>query len=237
MFDFLADIIPIPGFTEPFSSLSHLISAGVFLILGIFLVYRGRGHIARTISLCVFVFGTVFLLSMSGTYHLLDNNTTARDVLQRLDHAAIFVLIASSFTPLHTILFAGKFWRGGMIFLIWTVAITSLTLKSIFFNDMPEWLGLTLYLGMGWVGLFSGLMIFKSHGWKITKYILYGGMAYSVGAIAEFAKQPIIFSGIIEAHELFHIFVLIGLTMHWYAVFLIANHPLAKKEAHLDDPI
>ena len=102
-------IQPIPGFSEPFSSLSHLLAAGMFAALGLYLLYRNGGNRGRILGLSVFVFSCVFLLSMSGVFHLLQPGGAGRDVLQRLDHAAIFVLIAGTFTPLHMMLFQG--WR------------------------------------------------------------------------------------------------------------------------------
>ncbi|NIR95541.1 MAG: DNA-binding protein, partial [Gammaproteobacteria bacterium] len=59
--------------------------------------------------------------------------------------------IAGTFTPIHGLLFTRSL-RWGILLLIWAIAITGITLKSIFFNDIAEWLGLTLYLGLGWVG-------------------------------------------------------------------------------------
>src|ERR1700733_4157820 len=124
---------------------------------------KGRGDLSRTISLGVFAFSTVLLLSMSGTYHLLTPGTTGRDVLQRLDHGAIFVLIAGTFTPLHVILFRGV-WRWAPLLVVWTAAIAGVTLKSVFFNDMAEWVGLLFYLGMGWLGVISGGELWRRHG-------------------------------------------------------------------------
>ena len=144
----MQSIYPIPGFAEPFSSLSHLLGAGVFLVLSPFLFRRGLGCNLRTSGLAIFAFGTVFLLSMSGTYHLLDDGGTARRVMRMLDHAAIFVLIACSFTPIHIILFRG--WgRWGVLALVWGFAVTAITMKMVYFDTMPQAVGLSLYLGMG----------------------------------------------------------------------------------------
>ena len=93
-------VLPIPGFSDPVSSLTHLAGAVVSAVLGAFLIYRGRGELRRVVSLAVFVFSCVLLLSLSGVYHLLSPHTAGRSVLMRLDHAAIFVLIAGSFTPI-----------------------------------------------------------------------------------------------------------------------------------------
>src|SRR5687767_13132626 len=101
-------MLSIPGFGDPVSSLTHLAAAVVFAILSGFLVARGRGDAGRAASLAVFAFSCVLLLSMSGVYHLLTPDTAARAVLMRLDHAAIFVLIAGSFTPIHVILLRNR---------------------------------------------------------------------------------------------------------------------------------
>src|SRR5438552_4013357 len=96
-------IYPIPGFADPFSSLSHLLGAGVFAVLSVFLLLKGRRHRGRRVWLGTFAAASVLLLAMSGIYHLLGHELAGRAVMQRLDHAAIFVLIAASFSAPHGI--------------------------------------------------------------------------------------------------------------------------------------
>lgn len=210
----MTEINPIPGFSHPVSSLSHLLGAGVFAVLGFFLLRRGRGSIARMISLGVFVFTCVFLLSMSGVYHLLEPGGAGNRVLQRLDHAAIFALIAGSFTPVHVMLFKG-FWRWGVLLLIWALAATGMTLKVIFFKDIPEWLSLALYLGMGWIGLASGISLGRRYGFAFIRPLLFSGLSYTLGGLLEFLRWPEIISGVMGPHELFHFAVLAGIGFHW----------------------
>lgn len=218
----MADIIPIPGFSEPFSSLSHLLGAGVFAVLSVLLLRRGRGRRWRVVSLAVFSFGAVFLLSMSGVYHLLGPNGIAREVMRRLDHAAIFVLIACSFTPIHTIMFRG--WgRWGMLLLIWTIAVVGITLKMVFFDAVYSSMNLTLYLGMGWLGLFSGIALWNRYGFQFVQAVLWGGVAYSVGAIMSAINWPVLVTGVVQGHEIFHVAVLIGLGFHWAFIYQIAD--------------
>ena len=215
-------VVPIPGFFEPFSSLSHLLGAVVFAVLSIQLVRQGRGSRARLISLSVFSFGAVFLLSMSGVYHLLNPEGTAREVLQRLDHAAIFVLIACSFTPAHVILFRG--WgRWGVIALIWLIAVTGITLKTIYFTQMPRGLGVALYLGMGWLGVYTGVSLWRRYGFNFMQPILWGGIAYTLGAVLEVVRWPVLIDGVVQWHEVFHVAILIGLALHWAFMYQIAN--------------
>lgn len=207
----------IPGFSDPFSSISHLMGALVFLVYGIKLISLAGGHRGWVVAVSVFVFSVVFLLSMSGVFHLLEHQGIGRAVLQRLDHAGIFALIAGTFTPVHSILFKG-FWRWGFLFLIWTLAITGITLKSIFFNELVEWLGLVFYLGLGWLGILSAYLTHRLHGFTIIKPLIYGALAYTAGASLEFLQLPVVIPGVVGPHELFHIAVLAGIAWHWQFV-------------------
>lgn len=212
----------IPGFAEPVSSLSHLIGAGVFALMCLFLLQRGAGSWSRLGYLGVYALSGVFLLSMSGVYHLLPPGSTARMVLLRLDHSAIFALIAGTFTPAHGLLF--RSWgRWGMLFLIWGLAATGITLKAIFFDDIPEWLSLSLYLGMGWLGLASGGVLWWRYGTAFIRPLLAGGIAYTLGGVLEFLRWPVLLPGIVGPHELFHVAVLIGVVLHWRFVYRIAD--------------
>ncbi|MFV1983074.1 MAG: hemolysin III family protein [Thiohalomonadales bacterium] len=213
----LQEIIAIPGFSEPFSSISHLIAAPVMLVMGSLLILESRDSRRHFITYTIFTFCGVFLLSMSGVFHLLEPHSTGRHVLQILDHAGIFVLIAGTFTPIHGILFRG-WWRWGMLIPIWTIAITGLTLKSIFFVGFPEWFGLTLYLGLGWLGFISAIVVKRRYGIKFILPLIYGAIAYSTGAVMEFLRTPVLIPGVIGPHELFHVAVLFGLGFQFYFV-------------------
>lgn len=217
-------IHPIPGFAEPFSSLSHLLGALLALGFAVPLLRRAWGHPSRVLAQGIFVTSALFLLSMSGVYHLLPLHTTSRAVFQRLDHAAILVLIAGSFTPPHVILFRG-WWRWGVLALVWSLATAGITLTAIFFRTIPEWLSLTFYLGLGWIGIFSGIKAWRCYGFDFIKPVLWGGLAYTIGALIDFIRWPILIPGVLGAHELFHVAVLAGLACHWRFMLRIAKGP------------
>ncbi len=220
-------IVAIPGFSDPFSSITHLLGAGLFLVLGILLLIRRRSGPGQTIALVVFVFGVVFLLTMSGIFHLLTPDTAGRAVFQRLDHAGIFILIAATFTPVHVIQFRGPL-RWGVLVFVWSAAIAGITLKSIYFNDVPEWLSLTLYLGLGWIGALSGYFLYRHFGFEQVKLILWGAFAYSAGAVLEFFRFPVLLPNVIGPHELFHLMVLIGIAAHWTHIYRLTNAGLVR---------
>ena len=213
----MTEIYSIPGFAEPVSSLTHLGAAGVFLFFSLPLLRRGATSGGRLLSLIIFVFSCLFLLSMSGVYHLLPKTGAGGLVLQRLDHAAIFVLIAGTLTAVHTIHFSG-FWRWGIIVAVWVVAATSITLKTVFFGAVPEWLSLMVYLALGWVGVISGVALWRRHGFSFMRTLLLGGLAYTVGAIVEYLRWPILIEGVVGPHELFHVAVILGISFHWWFI-------------------
>ena len=219
--------IPIPGFSDPISSLSHFAAAFAAFVGVFFLCLRGRGNAGRIGSLVVFSISLIFLFSMSAVFHLLERGGGARDVLQRLDHAGIWVLIAGTFTPIHMILFRGP-WRWAILLLVWTLAITGLVLEIVFFSSIPEWLLLSFFLGLGWIGALSGLQFFRLFKDKSIRYLLAGGIFYSIGAIIDFAKWPDPFSGVLGPHEIFHLFVILGASAHWFFIYSWSHHPVAN---------
>jgi channel protein (hemolysin III family) len=215
-------MLSIPGFSDPVSSLTHLAAAVVFAILGFFLIARGRGDARRMSSLAVFAFSCVLLLSLSGVYHLLTPETAARGVLMRLDHAAIFVLIAGSFTPVHVILLRDR-WQQHLLAWIWVAAIAGLTLKTVYFDTTPLWVGLAMYLGLGWLGVISTVALARRFGVRFVLPLVWGALAYTLGAVAEFLGWPVLVAGVIGPHEVFHLAVLAGVSFHWAFIRGIAS--------------
>ena len=220
-------LLSIPGFSDPVSSLSHLAGALVFAVLAISLIARGRGDARRVFSLAVFAFSCVLLLSLSGVYHLLSHDTAARSVLMRLDHAAIFVLIAGSFTPVHAILLRAR-WHRTLLLGIWLAAFAGLTLKTVYFATLPAWLGLAMYLGLGWLGVISIAALARRHGLRFVLPLVWGGLAYTIGAVVEHVHWPVIVPGIVGPHELFHLAVLAGISFHWAFIRGIASGGATK---------
>ena len=98
----------------------------------------------RLAALSLYSFALIFLFSMSGVYHLLAQAGDARAVLQRLDHAAIWVLIAGTFTPIHVILFRGP-WRWLILTTVWVIGLLGLIFEAIFFTSFPQWLITSLF--------------------------------------------------------------------------------------------
>jgi channel protein (hemolysin III family) len=221
-----AQIVSIPGFNEPFSSLSHYLGAVLFVALGGLLIRRGRGDRLRVASLVVYITTLLFMLMMSGTFHLVRRGTPIHEIVGRLDYASIFLLIAGTFTPTHVILFRG--WaRWGILALIWTIAIVGVVLKMVYYQQFTHGISVAVYIAMGWIGVFGGILAWRRYGFEFVKPLFGGAIAYTVGALFEVKGEYLtLWPGIVESHEIWHVAVLIGAALHWAFIYQFADGSL-----------
>ena len=218
----------IGGFNDPMSSLSHLVGTVIFFVLSIFLLISARRSTKTLLYSLQFALATLFLLSMSFVYHMMAEDTTTRRVMVRMDIAAIFVMIASTFTAIHGILFTG--WRRwAVLLLLWTITVTGITLRTVFFDNIPQIVGDGIFLLIGWIGAYSAFLLWKSFGWHGVRPILIGGLCYTLGVIIHATKWPIIIDKVWGPHETFHLFVLAGLGAHWAFVWSIADGSFQRR--------
>lgn len=183
------NIYSIPGFSDPLGSLSHLGGEVVFALLSDGLLRRDWQGSFRFAAVALFAVSSVLLLAVSGFYHLLEPGYAGRMVMQRLDHAAIYGLIAGTFTLVYAIFFRGL-ERWLTLAFVWTVAAAGITLKTIFFDLVTEGVSVTLYLGFDWVGLYSGTLIARRYGLRFIRPLIWGAVAYTVGAISSWPRIP-----------------------------------------------
>ncbi len=205
------------GLNDPVASLSHLVAA-VGALTGAYFMYRkGRGDALRSSSLLIFSASLLFLFSMSGVYHGLPPGPW-RMIFRRLDYAGIWIVIAGSSTPVHVLLFTGR-WRWGLISLFWGAAMTSLVLIDVYFTRLPYWSIVLAYVGVSSLGIISYAHITARYGWKESSLLFLGGIAYITGALIDYLNGPVIFRGVLGAHELFHFLVIIGAALHWSFIY------------------
>ena len=170
-------IYHIRGFHEPFSAASHLLGGIGFLFLGLLLIRRGGTNSQRQALLGVYALACVVQLFVSGIYHATTSGSALNGVMLRLDHAAIYILIAGTFTPIHGILFRG--WlRWAPLLLLWAIAAGGVIMKTAYFGAMSASFSISLYLSMGWFGLFCGSILWKQRGFAFIRPLLLGGIGY-----------------------------------------------------------
>jgi predicted membrane channel-forming protein YqfA (hemolysin III family) len=88
---------------------------------------------------------------------------------------------------------------------------------------MPEWLGMLMYLGLGWLGLISAVALSRRYGWRLLRPVLWAAVAYTAGALSEFLRWPVLLAGIVGPHEIFHLAVLAGVSCTWAFILGVAG--------------
>lgn len=203
---------------DPVNGLTHL--AGVILAvvgLGMLLATAASaGRVDQLVAFGIFGLSLIALYLASSLYHLLPLSPAGVARLRRLDHVAIFVLIAGTYTPFCLLALEGG-WRWGLLALIWGLALCGVLLKLLWMGA-PRWLSVILYLGMGWIAVVAAPALLQAVPAAGMAWVLAGGLVYSAGALVYGFKRPNLIPGTFGFHELWHLFVVAGSACHFWAV-------------------
>ncbi len=200
-------------FKDPMSATTHF--AGFWLALGAsaLLVLRALGDAPRTTGMAIYGASLVGLFLASSFYHFWDLGPRGNRWLRRLDHSAIFFLIAGTAVPILFLVQSGS-GRLVALALVLGLAATGALLK-IFWIDCPDWLGMCLYLGLSCVVVVSGRLILPQLSGGALAWLVGGGLAYLLGAVIYARKWPDPWPGHFGHHEIWHVFVLLGAGSHF----------------------
>lgn len=205
---------------EPVNSLTHWGGAVLALAGLITLLIVGWEGTAKIVSLAVYGVSLVLLFSASATYHMVQVRDRALEVFRKVDHAAIYLLIAGTYTPFCVNAFSG-FWKWGLLGIIWSLALVGVSVK-VFYVRAPRWLNAGIYVLMGWLSIAAlGQMLAVLSPW-VLGWLFTGGLIYTVGALVYVTKIFNFVPGVFGFHEVWHIFVLLAAAAHFLAVLGVA---------------
>ena len=196
---------------EYINSITHLLGT-ILALNGLTILIVLSALESKTIHVISFsIYGaTLFLSFLSSTllhFFLLFNQY--RRVLGILDHSAIYLLIAGTYTPIALIVLGGKL--GWFLFaLVWSIAILFITLKAIFFKTLSKHLSNFSYILMGWIAMFFIYKIYLTLGIVAMGLMLTGGLFYTLGSIMFYLGKPNPNPPFLGNHEIWHICVLLG---------------------------
>mgnify|MGYP002643389796 FL=1 len=183
--------------------------AGLAILVGFAVAYSGSPTVITAVS--VFGASMIFLYVASTLYHAIPN-PKAKQILQRLDHSMIFVLIAGSYTPFCLVTLKGVTGIG-LCIAVWSIAIVGIALQGVLIKQ-SKWLNSLLYLTMGWLVLLVIEPLIESLPntglWLLTA----GGLSYSLGVIFYVWKT------LPYSHAIWHLFVFAGTVLQFLAVLL-----------------
>ena len=128
-----------------------------------------------------------------------------------------------TFTPIAVVIFDGR-KRKVMLISIWPVALIGVVLKTLYFDVIPEWVGLIFYIGFAWLGAFYFAGMIRLSGWPSVIWCLAGGFFYTTGAVLEFARVPLLIPGVLGPHEIFHLAIVMGVLLHWICLENLMRH-------------
>ena len=200
----------------------HHYSAYVAAVAGLALVIGAAtvGDPVAVVPCAVYAVTVLGLFAISAGYHRIPWKTArARTRMKRADHAMIFLFIAGTYTPFCALGLPSptSWWVLGIV---WAGAAAGATLK-IAWPGAPRWLGVSLYIVLGWVIVAVAPALVSETGVLVMVLLALGGVFYSVGGILYAARWPDPWPDTFGHHEVFHACTAIAALLHYVAAWLL----------------
>lgn len=198
---------------ERFNAISHLLGAVLALSGLVVLVVLAalKGDPWKVVSFTVYG-GTLFLLyTLSTLYHSLRGR--AKAIFQKLDHIAIYLLIAGTYTPFTLITLRGA-WGWSLFGAVWGLATLGIVVDTLH-RDGPRVLQMIIYLSMGWLVLIALYPLIENFPAGGLTWLVIGGLLYTGGIVFYALDEKVR-----HAHGIWHLFVLAGSICHYFSILL-----------------
>jgi hemolysin III len=201
---------------EPVNGLTHFFAALAAVMGTIVLLVLGWNSVAREMALAAYGVSLILLFAASAAYHMANTGPRGLAILRQLDHSAIYLLIAGTYTPFCILMFSG-FWKWGLFAIIWSLAIVGIVVK-IFVMRAPRWVTAGVYVVMGWlcIGAIGEMLRVLPVGALV--WLIIGGVLYTLGAVVYITRKLDFLPGRFGFHEVWHIFVILGAAAHFIAI-------------------
>ena len=198
---------------ERFNGITHLSGALLALAGAVALIVIGalKADPWKIVSFSIYGTTLVFLYLSSTLYHSVRGR--AKNVLRKMDHAAIYLLIAGTYTPFTLVTLNGP-WGWSLFGVVWGLALVGIV-QEIWFARGARVLSLVIYLLMGWVALVAVVPLVRALSWSGFAWLAAGGAVYTAGIV--FYLYDDRFK---HFHGIWHLFVLAGSAVHYVAILL-----------------
>jgi hemolysin III len=198
--------------------LSHYYAFFVSLATGTLLVATAPRGLATWTAL-VYALSISAMLGASALLHRGTWTPAQARILTKLDHTCIYLLIAGTYTPISLIAMSGVI-RVLVFSVVWLGAVVGIALEWMWYRPPRGWVT-TNYIVVGWVALIALPQLWTSLGVAGFFLVLLGGISYTVGAVIHAAQRPDPWPEVFGYHELFHVFVLVALVLHFAAIAFV----------------
>jgi hemolysin III len=170
------------------------------------------------VSSIIYLLSMAFMFGSSSAYHYTKKSENSISAWRKLDHIAIFIAIAGTYTP-YSYIYLDGYWRWSIIIVQWVLALGGVFFK-IFYLKAPRALNTGLYIAMGWVVIIPLKQMIHAMPPNIMLLLFSGGLFYTIGAIIYAIKKPNPVQKIFGFHEIFHICILLAAACHYAGIFL-----------------
>lgn len=193
----------------------HQIAFSVSLVVGTLLIVEadgGRQHVAAA----AFAGSVAICFGVSALYHRVLWSPHVRLWMRRVDHAGVYTLIAGTYTAVCLLALDGA-WRWSVLAIVWAGAGAAIVLKFVWV-DAPKWLAAAIGIGLGWVGVVAmPELVMHLHPVAVA-LLLFGGVAYTVGAVVYARGRPDPIPHVFGYHEVFHALTIVAVACQYVAI-------------------
>lgn len=204
---------------DPGSAITHFIAMVLAIAAMTPLLVKASQKSGHFLSLLIFILSMIGLYGASTIYHTLDISPKINQMLRKLDHMMIFILIAGTYTPVCMIVLGDRTgWL--LLALVWAIAVVGIVINA-FWITCPKWFSSLIYIAMGWVCILAISKIISALPKAGFLWLLAGGIIYTLGGIIYALKLPIFNSRHknFGSHEIFHLFVMGGSLCHYVMMY------------------
>ena len=201
---------------ERFNSMTHMLGT-IAALIGLVLLLRQQTDPWKLFSFAIFGSTMVLLYATSTLYHAL--NGRAKKILRKLDHLAIYLLIAGTYAPFTLVTLRDE-WGWPAFWIVWGLAILGIIIDLLPNRNGRRILPVIIYLAMGWMALFLSQPLLDNLPLTGFIWLLCGGLSYTCGLIFYG------FDGRVKYfHTIWHLFVLAGAALHFVGILLYYGWP------------
>ena len=193
----------------------HQYAFFVSVVCGVLLVLGASGAGER-VSAVVFATAVAIMFGVSALYHRITWRPGPRRWMRRLDHAAIYLMIAGTYTPFGLLALTGA-WRWTVLPVVWGGALAAIVLK-LAWVDAPKWVAAAIAVALGWIGVVALPQLWDTAGIAGLLLLATGGVLYTGGAVVYARGRPDPYPAVFGYHELFHALVIAAAACQYVAV-------------------
>lgn len=207
--------------SEKVAAYSHGATVPFFVFGTILFFIIGAGNVGIQIASILYSVSGIFLFSSSFLYHAHKRQENTQTLWRKLDHTAIFFLIAGTYTPICYLYLDGTM-RWSILGAQWGLVLAGTIFKFIFINA-PRYIGTLIYVLMGWIVLVPITTLIDTMPANVLSLLFAGGIMYTIGAVIYGFKWPNPKPGFFGFHEIFHVFVSVGALLHFAMILCGIN--------------